>query len=87
MYVVIDQGPATAIIPKRDFAGTEWAGMSKKQTNAALRARIKIAIAGLRAVADAHLNQNPSERSHASASQLAAFFQALEQSAYKRGKW
>lgn len=82
MYVEIGNGPARAVIPKKDYAGEDWAGLNKEETNAALRARIQIAISGLTALADGLLPVPGLDESR-----LTRFWANIAREAYDKGKW
>ena len=86
VVVQIQSGPSRATIPKKDFVGTEWADMNKEQTNAGLRARIRIAISGLQAAAQEAIATDLDIRSDVKAL-LPKFFDAVEKKAYRQGKW
>ena len=82
MYVTIGTGSARATVPKKDYAGDDWANMNKDDTNAALKARIQISITGLKAFAQPLLPVNGLDES-----KLPAFWSAVESEAFARGKW
>jgi hypothetical protein len=82
MEVTLSGSAQKAIIPKKDYAGEDWADMDQDETNAALRARISVAINGLRGIAAAELPVAGLDES-----KLPAFWTAVSDDAYTRGKW
>jgi len=84
MLVEVSSNPTAprAIIPKKDYRGDDWAGLDQGETNAALKARIQISIAGLKGVAQANLPVTGLDET-----KLPAFWSAVDAEAYRKGKW